>query len=935
MRSLFRSVIASFSLLLLSFPAVSVAGAVAEAATEQVTLQLKWRHQFQFAGYYAAVHKGFYRDEGLSVTLLEGGPGIAPHERVLAGPADFGVGGGDLVYQWLHDRPVVVLASILQHSPAAILTLGSSGLTTPHDLAGKRIMMLTGGRPDPEIAAMLVNEGIALGDLQMIENSDSLEELLSGGIDAGFAYVTNEPYQLARDGIAFNIIRPVSYGVDFYGDSLFTSTRQLHDHPDRVAAFLRASLKGWDWALAHSEEMIDIIMENYPVLQSREQLQFEAAQMRKLMLPEIVEIGHINPGRWRAMANTFVRLGMAPAGKALDGFLYDPRNTNNATRLWWVLGFFMAITLLAILISSLLALFYRRLRREVDVRTQKLSAEIDRRIQAETLLEDHNRELENEVEKRTRTLVEEVNERRKAIRELSETTEKLQQASRGAVDASRAKSEFLANMSHEIRTPLNTIIGINHLLRQSSLDEQQRKWLDIQDNASRMLLGVISNILDFSKIESGKLELELINFDLRKVLQHVGKLFTAEAGMKGLDLNFKIDDSLPGCFTGDPLRLGQVLTNLIGNAVKFTEKGSVTVLVSVAKKSSDTVTLDFSIRDTGIGISVEHQKTLFEPFSQSDASFNRRFGGTGLGLAITRRLLEEMKTDLHCSSTVDVGSTFTFSITLGLCMNPEVTSLLPAHETSDRIQKNPAFATLHVLLVEDDEINQLIAETLLEVVGVGQITNASSAEQVIEILDSVKPDLLLMDIQMPGMDGYQAAARIRELHGDAIPLIAMTANAVAGERQRCLAAGMNDYISKPIDIDRLVDVLLTWCAKKGNTSATKYEIATTMDRLAETLGEEGMSPLLKKLVANLSQQKTEMAALLSAGDWREAGALAHRMKGSMNMYGGEYIVSLLRKIEKYDETRQTDLREIAGELQVELEKAIQLINGRLADASDR
>ncbi len=383
-------------------------------AADKVVLQLKWKHQFQFAGYYAALAQGFFADEGLTVSLREGGPGLAPFQEVLAGRADYGVEGGELVYHRLRGRSVVALAAILQHSPSVLMTAKGSGLHTPHDLAGHRVAMLVGGLPIVELAAMFVNEGVGLEQLVLQENVGGIERLFHGEVDAEYGYLTNEPFLLRQQGREVHFIRPIAYGVDFYGDILFTTERELRTSPQRVAALHRAVVRGWSYALAHVDETIRLIKEHYAPALDEEHLRYEAGRIRELMVPDIVEIGHMNPGRWRRMADTFVQLGMVESGQSLDGFLYLPADPGpEQGRLWYLIELLGALALAGGLIAALSVLFSRRLQSLVERRTVELSGtnerlqeEIRRRTEAETELLSRADDLAQSVRRRNRELTE-------------------------------------------------------------------------------------------------------------------------------------------------------------------------------------------------------------------------------------------------------------------------------------------------------------------------------------------------------------------------------------------------------------------------------------------------------------------------------------------------------------------------------------------------
>jgi len=339
-----------------------------ESSLEHVSLQLSWKHQFQFAGYYAAVAKGFYREVGLDVRLLEGGQGSRCDEQVLS-QVEYCNASGSVVKLRLSGQPIVMLVSIIQHSPIVLITQKHSDLKTPHDLIGKRVEMLLSGEPVPEIYGMLKNEGINISQLMLYENSVGIQTLLNNEVDALYGFSTNELYQLQQSGLEFNVISPQNYGVDFYGDVLLTSESEVRRNPDQVKQFRAASLKGWRYAMAHQEELVDLILRDYSLLKSREALLAEAQAMEKLMLPNLIQIGHTNPGRWKHTADTLVSLGLVKPDYSLDGFIYE---TDEGKGYLWLLRLLGAGLLLASVAAGLLWLFNRRLTAEVETRMAAL-----------------------------------------------------------------------------------------------------------------------------------------------------------------------------------------------------------------------------------------------------------------------------------------------------------------------------------------------------------------------------------------------------------------------------------------------------------------------------------------------------------------------------------------------------------------------------------
>jgi signal transduction histidine kinase/CheY-like chemotaxis protein len=401
------------------------------------------------------------------------------------------------------------------------------------------------------------------------------------------------------------------------------------------------------------------------------------------------------------------------------------------------------------------------------------------------------------LEREYRHIEEEVNRRTIAI----------QDALCAAETADRAKSLFLANMSHEIRTPLNGVVGMLDLLNQTELDETQLRFAQVARVSADSLLTVINDILDFSKIEAGRLDLEFVNVDIFNLVKDIAASSSAAAGRKELEIVSFIDPKVPEMAIGDGVRLGQILSNLISNAIKFTTKGEVVIETSLVQDTPTQVVLKFSVTDNGIGIPADRKDRLFKSFSQVDASTTRKYGGTGLGLAICKRLVEMMGGEINVESELGVGSTFWFTIPMGKAKKAEVSDVKPAVLNNRKSTRGA-----HLLLAEDNEINQMVASEILRKAGYTHDA-VESGSAAIEAVISKHYDLVLMDCQMPGMDGYEATAVIRQREaGDLIsqrhiPIIALTAHAMKGDRELCIAAGMDAYVSKPIVPQELLGII--------------------------------------------------------------------------------------------------------------------------------
>jgi len=404
-------------------------------------------------------------------------------------------------------------------------------------------------------------------------------------------------------------------------------------------------------------------------------------------------------------------------------------------------------------------------------------------------------------------------EMKAALNDIYKTQEELREARDLAEKNAKAKSEFLANMSHEIRTPMNAILGMLYILKQSGLTDKQKGCLDKAELSAALLLRVINDILDFSKIEAGKMDMEAIDFCLSRITEAISSVVSHNILEKELSLDIHIAPDVPQMLNGDPVRLEQILLNLVNNAIKFTQRGGVSIDIRREKASTGLVQLLFRVSDTGIGMTPKQVNSLFTPFSQADSSTTRKYGGTGLGLAICHSLVEFMGGNIWCESEEGKGTTFYFN---AVFEQPKA-ELLGEHgqkENEHTSSNMDCLKGMQVLLAEDNEINQAIATELLAMKGV-RVDIASNGNEAIEAVENKDYDIVLMDIQMPEMDGISATRKLREnLRFKALPIIAMTAHAMAGDREDSLKNGLNDHITKPIDPERLYAVLLKWGCHK-------------------------------------------------------------------------------------------------------------------------
>ncbi|MFA6311390.1 MAG: ABC transporter substrate-binding protein [Sterolibacterium sp.] len=933
-------------------------------ALESVALQLKWTHAFQFAGYYAAVEKGYYRQAGLDVRIVEATPGSNPANNVLAGQAEYGVGTSSLLLLRNAGKPVVVLGVIFQHSPYVLLTGSHGTIRSIHDLAGRRVML----EPQAEeLVAYLKKEGIPLDRFVQVGHSFDPQDLIAGKADAISAYVINQPYYLDLAHFSYQTYNPRSAGIDFYGDNLFTTEAEVKSHPKRVKAFRDASLLGWQYAMNHPEEIADLILAKYSQQHSRDYLLFQARQMKPLIMPELIELGYMHAGRWRHIAETYGELGMLPVDFSLDGFIYESHAERDFGWLYrtlaialLVIAFFGAVAYRLSRLSAALRTSEERFRLvadnaqdvlwKYDLAQQRLSyiSPSIERLSGYTVDEAMRQSVENSPtspwtqavttaathlmahREETKYAVELESRHKDGTTVWSESTMSLIHGLQGEalevvgvsrdVTARRLVQEqqkrFLAMVSHEFRTPMNAILGIAELMAETKLTHEQAKYLEVFQNAGDTLLDLINDILDLSKVEAGQFKLYKEDFALARLLQTQIELLSGRARDKGLELRLSIGGDVPQFVHGDSQRLKQCITNLLGNAVKFCNEGSVSLSVEVERDAPDM--LRFSVSDTGIGIAADKLESIFDAFSQADGGITRNFGGTGLGLTITQRLVELMEGRIWVDSTLGQGSTFRFVVRLPKAAAPAV---------ADEQQAPPDLAPLAftrpltILLAEDNQNNVFLMRSMLKDTPC-QIDLAGNGAIAVEKFQAGRYDVVLMDMEMPVMDGYSATKEIRrieQLRGLArTPVIALTAHALQEHEQKSLNAGCDKHLTKPIRKKVLLEALHATTLGRPDVGQTQEQHPLSGNsRMNQVLAamsgnaDWDIGRALKSLEVepelfltvlgmfreSLAEYRRGIRALLAGGEVDEARRQVHSLKGEAATTGADSLSAAAAALE--------------------------------------
>ena len=755
-------------------------------ALDTVTLQLKWTHAFQFAGYYVALERGYYRDAGLDVRILEAKPDTDPVAAVLSGQAQFGVGMSSLLLDRFAGKPVVALAVIFQHSPQVLIQPESKGATTVLDLAGQRIMLRS---HSDELRAFLQNEGVDLAGIKNQPHSFDLKDLIEGRTDAMSAYLTNEPYFLRKQGFAFKTFSPRTAGIDFYGDNLFTSQTEIDSNPERVAAFRAASLRGWREAMASYEATVQLIQQKHAPRLDANYLRYEASAMGELMRTDLIEVGYMNPERWQHIADTYAGLGLLPQNFDLSGFLYTPPKQYQVPA--WAF-FSLALVLVIALASAYVLNLNRRL---AQARDASLAAN---RFKGEFL---------------------------------ARVSHDLRTPLNTVMGYGNLASRAVARIVDQHGDP-------DHRLQEVG------KMLGAMERGGQGVLTLIDELLQFARGEEGHLTLEPRATYLSAMLRDVLEIMQPVAQRSGNALKLVVGDiDLPVVWL-DEGRVHQVLCNLIANACAVTYGGHITLTVQSRRTDGQKVELRFVVSDNGPGIAPEMVERLFQPFVQGEmASKSAGAGaGFGLGLAICRQLVRLMGSDIQVQSTPGQGSDFSFTLLTAEANEGDVIAA-PLHWESSVSSWQLDGSAHHILIVDDmREQRELMTDILTSLSF--NVLQSDSARQAIELLQGplgACVDLVLTDQVMHGGDGWDLLLWCRQNRAE-LPVVLLSATP-ASEQKSSAAAGLkfNAQLLKPVRVSALQKVLndlLRLSSTDGQTDGMHRTAPMQPNSVAKNLGND-------------------------------------------------------------------------------------------------
>ena len=780
-----------------------------EKSRKDLTLLLKWKHQFQFAGFYAAQIRNYYKEKGLEVTLVEVTEGTDPLQQIKNGKVDIAITDAtDALIHFSKGGQIRSLGVIFQESPYVFLTLGNSGITTPAGLMGRKLSLDNVPSRGAAIFHSLMHyEGLDSTGVALVKPNwrGDYQGLLDGTIDARSGYVTNELIRYRMDGHDVQAIRPADYGVNFYGDTLVVSEQFAAENRKVLAKFLEATADGWEYAFRNVQPITEYIME-LPGVKERQKtvelLQAEAEAMRSLVLPELVKVGHQSERRWTRMLESLTAGGYVADTdqKSLNGFLFDPKMSNWQAARSQLIGW---IGLLFFLLGGALLWLYS-LRNLARLRSDQLK-------------------MKN--------------------KELAVSLQEANSLTSIAEEAVQAKDRFLSHISHEMRTPLNAIVGFSQLLFEQEKDEQKKADLSLITERGHYLDALVNDILMFAREgKEGDAQFELEEMDLRTFLKDTLRGLSLEAANVESALRLDYPESLPVEFKLPRHPLMKITSSLVVNAIQHS--GSNTIEVSV-RRSDEDQSLCIDVKDDGKGIGDEEKSRIFEAFYRVDGKEKARVSGIGIGLSMVQGLTEKIGATIQVTNNTPKGSVFTVKFPLRIVgmettesssgikdQNPTDQKTGPrlqlvrdeqesASSQTDSTQFNSKTSSKGTILVIDDQdLNLKLIERFLKKIGFNSKLVGGGAEAQEILLRGETFDYIFCDLNMPGMSGFEFVEWYRQEEKMDIPIIAITAANTVEVMEECKDSGFTGFMAKPISLNKIQSLLFTLKDPEQKTDGT-------------------------------------------------------------------------------------------------------------------
>ncbi|MCB8964527.1 MAG: ABC transporter substrate-binding protein [Bacteroidales bacterium] len=754
---------------------VSQNGLLHGLSNDKIILHLNGKHQFQFAGYYAALEKGFYEEAALDVEIKGIESNTTAIDEVLAGRAHYGIANSELLVRYMNGSPLVALAPIFQSSPSAIVVRENSGIVSPQGFFGKSIEIDTKGGGN-EVLAMLYLSGIKPSQIKVVDATLSLNNLLNSKVDATAIYQTNEPFFLEKFGIPFRLIIPKNYGIDFYAECLFTSQSELKKHRSRTERFIAASIRGWDYALKNKEEIARLIQTKYKSTKTIEHLLFEAEQVKKYIQPDFINIGHSNKGRWLHMAEVLSQVGIITTNRSIEEFLYKPNGSTIITTNKLIT--FAGIILCAI---AVVLLIYLKITHKSFGKKNIIIEKQQQKIEQQEI-------------------------------ELTTLKHNIDSLNSKAVELERFNESLTSNLSFEIRSPLNNILGYCELLNAPHLKTGQiRQYTKEIAKSGQSLQHQIENLIELSKIQANQYKQNYQRINLFEFLSTLHmltlnelKLFdkehiTIKTAISEEDIDFDI--------LSDRSTLRNIFVRLISNAVKFTSKG----YIELGCKKNGNGNLLFWIQDSGLGITSQKVNHVFTPFAAGMQ--DEKFSNLGLGLPIAKGLTDILGGKIWIDTLENSGTT----VNICIPATPVGTRSSGMPTTPYYQQQDPPdLHTKSILIVEDIQSNFILLSKMLEETGC-KLLHAKTGEEAINTFnDNPAIDLIFMDLRLIDMDGIEITRKIR-LTSSRVIIIAQTAYSSGIKVNLSIEAGCNDFITKPISRLDLFNILRKYLTPKETT----------------------------------------------------------------------------------------------------------------------